>query len=95
MNSIEDFERLSAQWHDETGHLSNLTKMVGHPAYQQIIGLGPDVLPLLLRSLEQAPDHWFWALASITGEDAAAGEQTVEGARQKWLSWGREHALLA
>lgn len=94
MNADETFEQLSQQWHDETGHLSNLSLMVEHPAYQQIIGLGLEVVPLLLRSLEREPDHWFFALATLTGVDAGAGEQTVEGARQKWLSWGRERELI-
>jgi hypothetical protein len=45
-----------------------------HPAYQQIIGLGPAGVPLLLRELEREPDHWFWALRAITGEDPVPEE---------------------
>ena len=62
------------------------------PSYQRIIGLGPAVVPLLLRELERAPDHWFWALKAITGADpvppAARG-----GIREKvrlWIEWGRQ-----
>jgi hypothetical protein len=40
--------------------------MVTHPAYQQIIGLGKEALPLLFGELRRAPDHWFWALRAIT-----------------------------
>lgn len=44
-------------------------EMAMHPAYQRIIGLGPEVAPLLLRELERQPDHWFWALKALTGAD--------------------------
>ena len=66
--SVEQkFQRLAAVWRAETGHLSSLTKMVSHPAYQEIIALGPEVVPSLLRDLEREPDHWFAALRAITG----------------------------
>ncbi len=40
-----------------------------HPAYQQIIGLGKQAIPFLLRELDQKSGRWFWALKSITRED--------------------------
>ena len=48
---------------------SSTTQMVAHPAYLQIIGLGRAVLPYLLDELARQPDHWFYALSAITGED--------------------------
>lgn len=39
-----------------------------HPAYQQIIGMGPAVVPLLLNDLVRTRSHWFWALRAITGK---------------------------
>ena len=56
--------------------------------------MGKPALPLILSALEAEPDHWFYALWQITGVDAAAGEVTVEGARQKWLAWGAVRELL-
>jgi hypothetical protein len=47
------FRTLAAEWDEETGHLSSITQMARHPAYQQIIGMGPAVVPLLLRDLER------------------------------------------
>src|SRR5256885_3075466 len=38
-----------------------------HPAYQEIIQLGPDVIPVLLRDLDQTKRHWFIALRVLTG----------------------------
>ena len=38
-------------------------------AYQQIIGMGAEALPFIFRELQKEPDHWFWALHAITGEN--------------------------
>ncbi len=88
------FRRLADQWLRETEHVSSIKQACMHPAYQRIIGLGPAVVPYLLRELEQAPDHWFWALHAITGADPARTEDSVEGARIAWLKWGGEKGYL-
>jgi hypothetical protein len=67
-----------------------------HPAYRQIIGLGPAVLPLLLRDLAESHRFWFPALNAITGEnpipDDAAGD--VSRMANAWIIWGRERRLI-
>jgi hypothetical protein len=74
---------------------SSMTNIVMHRAYQRIIGLGKEVVPLLLTELEREPDYWFWALTAITGEDPAATSETMEEATAAWLGWGRERTLVA
>lgn len=88
------FRRLAEQWRRETEHVSSLKQACLHPAYQRIIGLGPAVVPALLRELEHTPDHWFWALKAITDEDPAQAEDSFEGARRAWLQWGRTKGYL-
>jgi hypothetical protein len=63
-----------------------------HPAYQQIIGIGPAAVPLLLRELERDVDHWFWALKAITGVDPVppASRGKVREMAAAWLRWGRD-----
>jgi len=68
--------------------------MTRHPAYQQIIALGPPVIPLILRELRERPDHWFWALNAITGEDPVGPEDDFDQAVEAWLRWGRERGYL-
>ena len=69
-----------------------MTAASRHPAYQEIIGLGPAVLPFMLRDLQENERHWFAALRTITGANpippAAAGNvpQMVEA----WLKWARD-----
>jgi hypothetical protein len=88
------FRQLADQWRRETAHVSSLKQACLHIAYQRIIGMGPAVVPYLLRELQQAPDHWFWALNAITEEDPAQAEDTLAGATQAWLAWGREKGYL-
>jgi hypothetical protein len=87
-----DFQALVGAWRQERGPTSSTTQMAMCPSYQRIIGLGPAVVPLLLRELEQDPDHWFWALKAITGADPVPIEsrgKLAEMARY-WVDWGRQ-----
>ena len=43
------FNALVEKWRRETEQLSDLQEVLEHPAYQQIINLGPSVVPLVLR----------------------------------------------
>lgn len=88
------FQQLADQWRKETAHLSLAIKKVMHPAYQRIIGLGPDAVPLILRELQRKPGHWFWALKAITGEDPAKPNDTISQATQAWLQWGQERRYI-
>jgi hypothetical protein len=88
------FERNRNQWLTETSTLSSLTDVAMHPAYQEIIGLGPEVLPLIFQDLEQQPAFWFWALAAITRQTPDHEEGNFESARAAWLKWGRDHGYI-
>jgi hypothetical protein len=92
--SVEQkFQRLAAVWRAETGHLSSITKMFNHPAYQEIIALGQDVVPSLLRDLEKEPEHWFAALRAITGAQPVPPEDRgqIDKMVEAWLRWANEH----
>lgn len=84
------FKKLREEWKGATRFMSSVTKMAMHPAYQQIIGLGPAAVPLLLRELETEPDHWFWALHAITREDPVPPESCgkLNEMARAWLDWG-------
>lgn len=56
------FITLANQWREENRGISSTNQMCMHPAYQQIIGMGEVVIPLLLRELEKKSGRWFWAL---------------------------------
>lgn len=90
------FQALAAAWRADVGAVSSVTDSAMHPAYQQIIGMGPAVVPLILAELAQTPDHWFWALKAITGEDPTSPEQRgrLRDMRAAWLEWGRRRGLI-
>ncbi|MGH9846315.1 MAG: hypothetical protein ACREEM_47050 [Blastocatellia bacterium] len=88
------FRLLADKWRDETAYSSLALKKAMHPAYQRIIGMGPNAIPLILRELEQNPSHWFWALNAITGEDPAQPDDNIDQAAEAWLRWGREKGYL-
>ncbi len=89
------FQELATQWNRETRYLSSVSKMVTHPAYQRIIGMGQAVVPFILKELEQRGGHWLWALHAITGEDPAPPDANFREAVQAWLQWGKQKGYLA
>jgi hypothetical protein len=88
------FSRLLREWKDETEYATSVSEAALHPAYQQIIGLGPQVVPLIIRELAAELDHWFWALASITGLDVAEGATTLADAATRWTEWAQAQGLV-
>jgi hypothetical protein len=95
INVRTEFHRLAETWRNEVLFSSSTTEIVLNQSYQRIIGLGPDVLPFILGELARSLDHWFWALAAITGHEPTGVEEgDSEGLRQAWLAWGREHGLI-
>ena len=97
MSDIEQrFKELEAEWHRRTGFLSSTTRMVNDPAYQEVIAMGWEVVPVILRSMDEKPDHWFYALTQITGDNPIpqADAGYVEKMTEAWLDWGRRKGLL-
>jgi len=88
------FDELSQQWRAATMFESNVERIVLHQAYQRIIGLGPQVVPYIFQELEKAPDHWFWALTAIVGEDHGAQQTSISAAAEAWLAWGRNAGII-
>lgn len=91
----QHFINLYQQWLIERRAMSSATKMIVCPAYQKIIAMGPQVVPLVLRKLKDEgsdPDHWFWALEMLTGADPVPVEsygKTLEMAKA-WLKWAED-----
>ena len=85
------FAELAATWKRERGPYSSSARLAEHPAYQQIIALGPSVIPLLLCELEREPDHWFRALHALTGAQPVpeASQGRLHEMARALLDWGR------
>ncbi len=87
----ERLRRLEAVWNAETAHLSSASKIIGHPAFREIVNMGEPVVPLLLRDLEKEPSFWVWVLWEITGADPVppSDRGNIAKMTDAWLCWGR------
>jgi hypothetical protein len=92
------FGKLVMAWKQASGAMSSITAMVAVPQYQEIIGIGKAVVPLILAQLEREgdqPDMWFPALKAITHENPVSpGDQGDMVAMAKaWIEWGQVNSV--
>jgi hypothetical protein len=64
-------------------------------AYQNIIGMGEDAVPLIIGELKSEgddPDQWFWALMAITGANPVSPEDQGDfvAMAKAWLGWAKD-----
>ncbi len=73
-------------------------QQTSHPAYQQILAMGPPALPLILEELRDHGGNWFYALgliARVLGwDDPSEQAETRREAVRAWLAFGRERGLI-
>ncbi|MEX0784235.1 MAG: hypothetical protein WD557_16465 [Dehalococcoidia bacterium] len=86
------FAALSDWWHEGTGFLSSPNEIQAHPAYQRIMELGPDAVPLILADLRDRGGFWYPALRALTGVNPVPAEARGKPTLMKkaWLDWGRD-----
>jgi hypothetical protein len=97
MNSIEErFKKLAKEWRDETWFSSSTKDRIEHPAYQKIIKIGPEVIPFLLKDMQNNYTHWFHALHVLTGEDPTDPNHpgNVMLMTEEWVKWGYRKGYL-
>ena len=92
----DDFDRLAAELKSETAHFSSSNMIAGHPAFQAIVGMGREAIPLILRDLNDAPVQWFQALRAIARESPVRPEDrgNVEAMTAAWLDWGKRRFYI-
>jgi hypothetical protein len=91
------FQELYGEWKKQRGGRSSITQVSMMPAYQSIIGMGADAVPLILRQLRlegDQPDQWFWALRAIAGANPVGPQDQGDFPKmaQAWIKWGEDHA---
>lgn len=90
------FEDLKNEWKSKSRYMSNSAQMATVWEYQQIIGLGPQVVPFILAELQRETDHWFWALEAIAGVNPVKLEDAgnVDRMAAAWSEWGQREGLI-
>jgi len=92
----DKFHRLAAEWALQTNYISSTEDITSNSNYQEIIRLGWDAVPLLLKDLRENQRFWFPALTAITGirpfdpSDAGNSKRMVNA----WLKWGTKKGLI-
>ncbi len=91
-NYVHRFYNLAETWRADLKDISSVTQAALHPSYQQIIGMGEKVLPLILRELEDKPLYWFWAVKAITQTDPVPAQDKgkIQKMKDAWLRWARD-----
>lgn len=97
--AAREFRMEADTWKNDTMHWSSVTKMVAHPSYLRMIGLGRkfrqgEIERLILEELQNEPDHWFDALVAITGENPVGPNDDFDASVNAWLEWGRQNGII-
>jgi hypothetical protein len=92
----EQFRKLASEWSEDTWHISSISDLTAHPSYRKIIDMGMDVVPFLLKDLQQTHRFWFVALSEITKlrpfDPRHAGD--VAKMTDAWVTWGKKKRLI-
>jgi hypothetical protein len=58
--------------------------------------MGEAALPLIFSELTREPNHWFWALTSITGVNPIEAEDQgdLKAMASAWLRWAQENSWI-
>ncbi len=92
----ERFDRLVRRWREETKWLSSTTEIAMHPAYQAIIGMGPEALPMIIDDLRDNSGYWYWALQAISNEEPVppCDRGVINRMKAAWLRWAEEKGIV-
>jgi hypothetical protein len=92
----EKFDALVKEWRNLRQPGSSTAPLV-NDAYGQIVAMGQEAVPLLLREVERQSGHWFTALTWITGVNLAtpATRGNIRELRKAWLQWGKDNGRIA
>lgn len=88
------FRQLADAWRRDNRYRSSITRMVLHPAYQQIMQMREGALPFIFQELKTKGGHWFFALQTITNQTVGTPGDDFEIVRRAWLEWGQAHGYL-
>lgn len=92
----QKFRTLAEQWYLDTLLTSSYYEKILHPAYQKILTLNQNAIPLILRELEAMPNDWFWALRVLSDADPVTADQAgdMQAMAEAWITWGRDKGFI-
>jgi len=96
VNVASEFRKLRLALDRRLGPVGLLRDRLFSAEYAAIVGLGPRVVPLLLKDLQRSVQPWFWALKAITRTDPASDVNPgdFETIAARWIEWGKQKKIL-
>lgn len=93
----QKFKRMSVNWKEDNKFSSRSSLLLSNIYYLDIIAMGKDALPYIFEDLKRGPNHWFIALAIITGANPVSEESKgdILAMTEAWISWGKEHGYTS
>jgi hypothetical protein len=85
------FEELKKEWVDATGFLSNMNAINQHPAVNEFIAAGIEILPWIIEDM-RTPEcftFWYYVLCQITHCDPVPFHhlQHIQIINEDWIQW--------
>jgi hypothetical protein len=95
MNLAQQFQALANAWTQHCQRVrfsSQLEHYLDHPAYHQLVALGPPAIPFIMERYQADPLPWGFVLQAITGIPMIADPNDFSPAevKQNWLRWWHE-----
>ena len=90
------FEELADRWEDETGHFSSPLRKTKHPCFADMLQIGGNIIPWVMKRLKARTVFWYLILERIGSDPPridAAGD--MNKLRRLWLEWGRKNGYAA
>ena len=79
------------KWYNETKYLSS-PKMFENKHYRDIISMGINVVPSIIKKIKEEPTHLFEALVEITKYDPVPESHwgNIEQMALDWIQWWKK-----
>lgn len=92
----DTFNKFKDEWKKNTRMYSSVSYIVSDENYNNIIGMGKDVIPLIFEDLEKTNDFWFTALIVLTGKNPVKKENIgyIEKMKEDWIEFGKENGYI-
>lgn len=92
------FEELLGEWIRSTSHHSALQAIDAHPARQEIVSMGKQIVPTVLQNIDRYTIALSGILVELTGENPVKKSEHVGRVKfiaEDWKVWGREKGYIA
>ncbi|RYC50438.1 hypothetical protein [Flagellimonas olearia] len=90
----DKFDSLVEAWKENTWFESNSDRIIEDENFQEILNLGKQAIPLIIKNIDENPSHLVWALNIITGMHIKSPvRMNVTQSCKKWVELHKKGLL--